>query len=507
MTLTPVPTSYPGVYVAEMASGVRTITGVATSVTAFVGRCARGPVDTPVLVTGMGDFDRIFGGLWRESHLGYSVRDYFRLGGGLAIVVRVHKQAAATDWAALELGSSGNKLKLRAASPGLWGKALTAAADKNVKNPSDTKQFNLAVTDGVTKEAWLNVSLDTADARYVGRVLADSVLVRLDGTPPASLSVTGSDGTADATGGGDGAPITATEVTGTEATRTGLYALEGADLVNLLVVPPYAGTGEIGLRDVDTAVVTAAQAYAKKRRAVLLLDPPPSWTAPVATSAIDALSRETNTAVYFPRITQPDPLRDYAVCPFAPSGAVAGLIAATDASRGVWKSPAGMDVALTGIAGLTVALNDQQIGQLNQEGVNCLRQAPGAGHVVWGARTSRGADRLASEWKYLAVRRTAYFLEESLFRGLQWAVFEPNDVALWAQIRLNVGAFMNNLFRQGAFQGATPKEAYYVKCDKETTTQTDINLGVVNIQVGFAPLKPAEFVVLRLQQMAGQIGV
>lgn len=137
--------------------------------------------------------------------------------------------------------------------------------------------------------------------------------------------------------------------------------------------------------------------------------------------------------------------------------------------------------------------------------MNCLRVAPGAGHVVWGARTRNGSDRIASEWKYLPVRRTALFIEESLFRGIQWAVFEPNDEPLWAQLRLNIGAFLNNLFRQGAFQGKTPRDAYFVKCDATTTTQTDINLGVVNILVGFAPLKPAEFVVLRLQQIAGQI--
>ncbi len=138
-------------------------------------------------------------------------------------------------------------------------------------------------------------------------------------------------------------------------------------------------------------------------------------------------------------------------------------------------------------------------------GLNCLRSFPVAGNVVWGARTLVGADLLASEWKYLAVRRTALFLEESLYRGTQWVVFEPNDEPLWAQIRLNVGAFMQNLFRQGAFQGSSPRNAYLVKCDRETTTQNDINLGVVNIVVGFAPLKPAEFVVIRIQQLAGQV--
>jgi uncharacterized protein len=151
------------------------------------------------------------------------------------------------------------------------------------------------------------------------------------------------------------------------------------------------------------------------------------------------------------------------------------------------------------------ALTDAENGALNPLGINCLRSFPIFGNIVWGARTLEGADQQASEWKYVPVRRTALFIEESLYRGLKWVVFEPNDEPLWSQIRLNVGAFMQNLFRQGAFQGRTPREAYFVKCDSETTTQNDINLGIVNIVVGFAPLKPAEFVILKLQQMAGQI--
>ena len=150
---------------------------------------------------------------------------------------------------------------------------------------------------------------------------------------------------------------------------------------------------------------------------------------------------------------------------------------------------------------------DAENGDLNPLGINCLRSFPVVGRVVWGSRTLRGADQLADEWKYVPVRRTALFIEESLYRGTQWVVFEPNDEPLWAQIRLNVGAFMQGLFRQGAFQGSTPREAYFVKCDKETTTQNDINLGIVNIVVGFAPLKPAEFVIIKLQQIAGQIQV
>jgi hypothetical protein len=184
---------------------------------------------------------------------------------------------------------------------------------------------------------------------------------------------------------------------------------------------------------------------------------------------------------------------------------VAGLYARTDTNRGVWKAPAGVEASLVGVMGVTATLTDQENGVLNKQAINCIRNFPTYGTIIWGGRTLRGNDELGDQWKYVPVRRTALFIEETLYRSLKWVVFEPNDEPLWAQVRLNVGAFMHNLFRQGAFQGSSPREAYFVKCDKETTTQTDINLGIVNIVVGFAPLKPAEFVIIKLQQMAGQV--
>src|SRR6185369_12714055 len=186
-----------------------------------------------------------------------------------------------------------------------------------------------------------------------------------------------------------------------------------------------------------------------------------------------------------------------------PSGVVAGIMARTDATRGVWKAPAGIDAVVGGVR-LAVPVTGADSGARNPLGINAFRSLPVIGNVVWGARTLFGADTRASEWKYVSVRRTALYLEQSLDAGLKWVVFEPNDEPLWSQIRLNVGAFMQDLFRKGAFQGTTPREAYFVRCDKTTTTQPDIDRGVVNILVGFAPLKPAEFVVIQIQQLAGQ---
>jgi phage tail sheath protein FI len=216
--------------------------------------------------------------------------------------------------------------------------------------------------------------------------------------------------------------------------------------------------------------------------------------------------RSNHAALYFPHLEQSDPLTGR-LRPFPPCGAVAGIMARTDSERGVWKAPAGTEARLAGTRALTVPLNDPENGLLNPLGVNCLRAFPVIGPVIWGGRTLEGADALASQWKYVPVRRLALMIEESLYRGTKWVVFEPNDEPLWAQIRLNVGAFMHSLFERGAFQGVSSRDAYFVRCDKETTTQNDINNGIVNILVGFAPLKPAEFVIIKIEQLAGQIEV
>jgi phage tail sheath protein FI len=319
-------------------------------------------------------------------------------------------------------------------------------------------------------------------------------------------------GSADAAGGADSDPLVDTSFTGSPANKTGLHALEKVDLFNLLCIPPDTRDG-----DVPSPVYQAAMQFCVVHRAMLIVDSPSAWSKNKSTAASTAKSglstlglsgpAARNAALYFPRLVEVDPLREGQLDTFVPCGTIAGVMARTDTQRGVWKAPAGLDATINGVQGLEVNLNDAENGMLNPLGVNCLRSFPLSGQVVWGARTLRGADQLADEYKYVPVRRLALYIEESLYRGTQWVVFEPNDAPLWAQIRLNVGAFMQTLFRQHAFQGTTPREAYFVKCDGETTTQNDINLGIVNVLVGFAPLKPAEFVIIRIQQLAGQITV
>jgi len=254
--------------------------------------------------------------------------------------------------------------------------------------------------------------------------------------------------------------------------------------------------------------MAAAIEYCGVRRAFFVMDTPRGVDEPTEIKtwlAGNDTLRSRNAALYYPRVRIPDPLDDFRLRPVGASGTVAGLYARTDSNRGVWKAPAGTEASLRNVSELDDVLTDPENGTLNPLAINCLRTFKVYGNVCWGARTLDGSDQQASEWKYVPIRRLALYLEESLFRGTKWVVFEPNDEPLWAQIRLNVGAFMHNLFRQGALQGQTPREAYLVKCDKETTTQNDIDLGIVNILVGFAPLKPAEFVIIKIQQLAGQL--
>ena len=271
------------------------------------------------------------------------------------------------------------------------------------------------------------------------------------------------------------------------------------DLFNLICAP--------GLT--DAATIGALQKCAAERRSFLLVDCDPDATVASVTASLAGKTGQNadHAACYFPWLMAADPLQGGTLKPFPPCGFVAGIIARTDATRRIWKAPAGIDARLNGAGGLTVKVSDGQNGGLNARGINCLRTFPVHGSVVWGARTMAGDDSRASEWKYIPVRRMALYIEESLFRGTRWAAFEPNDEPLWAQLRLHIGAFMHDLFHQGAFQGASPRDAYFVKCDRTTTTQSDIDNGIVNVVIGFAPLKPAEFVVIGLRLIAGQTSI
>jgi len=386
-----VETSFPGVYVEEISTGIHPIEGVSTSTAAFVGPARTGPVDGPVHVHSHRDFVQTFGSGPPPSPLDHAVRLFFENGGSDALIVRV--------------GAS-------------RGGAIT---DNAISAP------------------------------------------RL------------------------------------EAAKRGLWALDKAKCFNLLCIPPLANGRDIGLQ-----TRAAAIRYCEKRGALFIADPSVAWqSAKQAIAGLDATfpTRSSHVALFFPFLQAADPARAGKTMTVAPCGAVAGVMARTDAQRGVWRPPAGIEATLKGVSGPALKLSDSQNGALNALGINCLRTFARSGPVVWGARTLAGADQAASEWKYIPVRRLAFFIEASIQRGLRWAVFEPNAEPTWAKIRLNVGAFMDRLFRNGAFQGRTAREAYFVKCDGTTTSQSDIDAGIANVVIGFAPLKPAEFVIITIQQL------
>lgn len=654
----PVNPTYPGVYIEDIPSGVRTITGVATSITAFIGRTLRGLENEPTIINNFTDFERMFGGLDVDYPLSYAVRDFYLNGGSQAIIVRLFndgllkakkeagksvqdaanavlkaiedakaqdgatvdrlKQAARTKAdeikndpkqsaeaknaaekvanaaeqvtdinldkvveaakKAVELTSDDAKAAreavkvpnrkaskqivmekaaspdekdkgfvLEASSPGAWGNNLSVkidydgitddVADRYGLSPNTL--FNLTIIENPPKgsrEVIRNVSIqNNAGSRRLDRILEqESQLLRVqmagggifgiepgmtrpDTTPldqdPSNPDLNPGDLQKLKFQGGNDSDLLEPinfelkrDDSNQPIAKTGLYALEKADLFNLLCIPP-----EVRTEDTNVEIYKLALPYCVKRRAMLIVDPPAAWGVNKETAAAKAKAGlmdlglggtdARNAILYFPRVIQADPLREGQLDTFVPCGILAGVMARTDTQRGVWKAPAGIDAALNGIVGLQANLSDDENGMLNPLGINCLRNFPVYGRVVWGSRTLRGADQLADEYKYVPVRRLLLYLQESLYRGTQWVVFEPNDEPLWSQIRLNIGAFMNNLFKQGAFQGKTPKEAYFVKCDSETTTQYDIDRGIVNIVIGFAPLKPAEFVILKFQQM------
>jgi len=297
--------------------------------------------------------------------------------------------------------------------------------------------------------------------------------------------------------GSDGRPLTRPDFLpdgGIDA-QVGIYSLAQVDLFNILCIPPFARDG------LDSALIEASAAFCEKRRAMLLIDAPPAWRdAETAVAGLNALGLSSrNAALYFPALRYSDEHHGGGPEVFPPCGAVAGVYAKTDAERGVWKAPAGTEATLVDVNGLSLTLDQADANDLNLRGINCVRQFSSVGPVIWGARTL-GDD----EYEYIPVRRSALFIEGSILSGTKWAVFEPNGGQLWSQLCRSVTDFLQTLWMQGAFQGTKAEQAYFVKCDAETTTRADMDLGIVNIVVGFAPLRPAEFVIINIQQMAGE---
>jgi phage tail sheath protein FI len=531
---------HPGVYTRELPPSVRPIQGVSTSTAAFIGVTDKGPIPqivngqrtNPTLVTSFTQYSRIFGGFRADSFLTYSVKAFFDNGGSRAYIIRVAPSGAAKATYPSGSPPSGpvgaGALPIQASSEGVWGNSVWVGVDRP-STLNDGSHFKLVVMTGASAtDAVRNVvesydDLAFTDAQTI--VNRRSEFIRLTAALTAQPTLPG--GPSLPTGSSALTPVqlingsdgigTASNV-GSQAVGTGLFALDKVTDVNLIAVP---GDG-------SPATVNAGMAYCKNSRPLqdcFFIGDVGSLSPSQARN--DAAQTDTGTvalaqtfattgtgtpldkssgdygAIYYPWVFGADPLgvgsNPRILLP--PSGFVAGIYARTDGARGVFKAPAGaIDGGVSGALAPAYDVGDLEQDALNPVNVNVIRTVPGSGVVIWGTRTI-GSD---PGWRYIPIRRLAIYLRVSIYYGIQWSVFEPNDEPLWSSLRLNIRSFMLTQFRAGAFQGSKPDDAFFVLCDSSTTTQTDIDNGVVNIQVGFAPLKPAEFVVMTLSQKVNQ---
>ncbi len=563
-----VQTSYPGLYIQELPSTSHSVTAAPTSVTVFIGYShpfrTQGTFGTPVEIFSFSDYQANFGGFfelnpWLPDYLGNAVFQFFQNGGSNAWVVGLQ----ATEF----LDATGSPITAGEGNAALSAAAITfdmspAAAPNSVSvtltaqqpGGTDTSQDN-AASGNPTRVQFVNRRKSSSTAQDYD--LADIVITQ--GTNAETYRGTAAGGIVAALS--QSALVTATVQPGGGTPASYPDSLPGnGDLPYAQVPPPdstlvnTADYAEVfaagGPLDVDVkifnlmvlpgispvsaqqaAVLSDALAFCEQKRAFLIMDAPPNatvsgvGTAPTGLApgtparvtmdafwngqddAMPAVPVSPNGAIYFPYLQTIDQVTQQpTISP--PSGYVAGIFAREDAAVSVGKAPAGLETTILGTTGVVPwgRMTDMQQGVLNLDGVNCLREFPGLGPpVVFGARTLVSSNTAFQQWKYVPVRRTALFIEQSLYGSLGWAVFQPNDTPLWNALTQEVEAFMLTLFRQGSyFQGSTPTDAFLVQCDSTTTSPADQQNGVVNILVGFAPLKPAEFVVIQIAQLAGQ---
>jgi phage tail sheath protein FI len=504
----------PGVYVEEVDRGSKPIEGAGTAVAAFVGFAERGPVNQPTFIPNWTEFVSTFGGFVKGGYLAPTVYGYFQNGGGRCYVTRLPGgEAEAESKAAIGLPSraqpSIESLAVTALETGPAGAEISLEVVKPSGEGAPEDQFNLIVRRGTTEEVFENLTLRKGrGARNVVDVVnKESKLVRIaekesalsvaEKTPrPGSyaLGLVEAKGTALA-------KVSTDVIVGNVAERSGINGFEVAEEVTMVCCPDLMALYQAGAIPMDgvKAVQLAMIAHCENMKdRFAILDCPPGLTPQQMKDwrMKDAGYDTKYGAVYYPWIKIANPAGgDAMVVP--PSGHLAGIYARSDTERGVHKAPA--NEVIRGVMAVETQITKGEQDILNPIGVNCIRAFPGRGIRVWGART------LSSDasWRYINVRRLFNFVEESIQMGTQWIVFEPNDAALWARIRRDISAFLTMVWRSGALFGLTPAEAFYVKCDAETNPPAVRDLGQVVIEIGLAPVKPAEFVIFRISQWAG----
>ena len=496
----------PGVYVEEVEAGSRPIEGVGTAVAAFVGLAGRGPTNAPTLVTNWAQFVNTFGDFIENSYLAHAVYGYFLNGGGACYVVRIGGDSpmpqARAEIAAAQDGAS-TSYRVIALEPGPAGNQIKVDVTEATGAEGDT--FNLTVTaPGRDTETFEGVTTKRGKNNVVTQVKERSKLIQLEEVGTASALERVPAKGAVSLAGADGAKpmrLSPEDYVGDAADRTGFGGLEAVDTVTMLAVPDLMAVYQKGILDLEgvQAVHQAMIAHCELMGdRVAILDAPPGLNAQqVREWRVDKAGYDSKYAtLYWPWIKVFDPVSSQGIL-VPPGGHIAGIWARNDDTRGVHKAPA--NEVIRGALALELQITKGEHDQLNPTGVNCIRAFPGRGIRVWGART------LSSDpsWRYLNVRRLFNYVEESILEGTQWVVFEPNDLNLWQRVKRTLNAFLVRTWRDGALFGATPGEAFYVKCDAETNPPEVIDAGQLVVEVGIAPVKPAEFVVFRIAQFSG----
>ncbi len=498
----------PGVYIQEVEAGSRPIEGVGTAVAAFLGLAAQGTFNEPTLVTNWSQFVQNFGGFMEGSYLAHAVYGYFLNGGGSCYIVRIGGNGAPPGaHGELLLGrDKALPYRVTALEPGPSGNDITIEVQDASEPGEDT--FKLVVSWGAqVQEVFDNVTTRKRRNNVVTVVKAQSKLIQLEEIANATAPQPVPAARVQLAGAPLSIPlrVTPADYVGDSADRTGFAGLEAIDPVTMISVPDLMAAYQQGVIDLEgvQVVQTAMIAHCElmgDRMAVL--DPPPGLNAQqIREWRVDKVRYDSRYAtLYWPWIKVLDPLQGgEALVP--PSGHMAGIWARSDDTRGVHKAPA--NEVVRGALNLELLTTKGEQHQLNPQGINCIRAFPGRGIRVWGART------LSSDptWRYLNVRRLFNYLEESILEGTQWVVFEPNDMALWERVKRTINAFLTRAWRDGALIGATPQDAFYVKCDAETNPPEVIDAGQLVVEIGIAPVKPAEFVVFRIAQFSGSVSL
>jgi uncharacterized protein len=510
----------PGVYVEEVPSQSKPIEGVGTSVAAFVGLAPFGPVNTPVRLSNWSQFARTFGNprdrragpFMKGSYLAHAVYGYFHNGGSLCYVVRVG-EGSAPGAPQLELPAAGDGQigPFRAVAREEAGESVSIKLEEEASdapqapngNGNGAVTYRMEVTAGEgdegVREEHAGLTLQRGDAYIVTKINRDSRLIALEETAPAALATRPPLQTGDFELSAPGAlePLTPDQVQGEVASRTGLDGLGAVDEVTMVCIPDLMTLPADQRTDLQGKMLAHCE-LAGDRMAIL--DSPPDLSPQDVLEWRDERGWTSKFgALYYPWIEVMDPIDNQPIM-VPPSGHMAGAWARTDATRGVHKAPA--NEVVLGANGLSFQVTSAEQESMNRQGINCIRSFPGRGIRIWGARTLSTLED--PEWRYINVRRLFNFVSESIMEGTQWAVFEPNDASLWTQLRIAVTNFLTRVWRSGALFGGTPGEAFYVKCDAETNPPDLVEAGQVTVEVGIAPVKPAEFVVFRISQF--QVG-